>query len=75
MQSTLYSALDNILSINSEYLYIILISLQVSITAIFISFLISIPIASLLTMKRFYGKSLVIIIINTQNLLNVFFGN
>lgn len=65
MQSTLYSALDNILSINSEYLYIILISLQVSITAIFISFLISIPIASLLSMKRFYGKSLVIIIINT----------
>ena len=65
LQLILSSSLDNILNLDSEYLNIILTSLQVSITAIIISFLISIPIASLLAMKKFYAQSFVIILINT----------
>ena len=56
LQLIFSSSLDNILNLDSEYLNIILTSLQVSITAIIISFLISIPIASLLAMKKFYGQ-------------------
>lgn len=59
------SSINNILSLEASYIHIALISLRVSLTAIIISFLISIPIASMLATKNFYGKSLLIVMVNT----------
>ena len=65
IHSIFISSLNNIYNLNSEYLYIMLVSLQVSITAIIVSFFISIPIASILSIKRFFGKPFIIILVNT----------
>ena len=59
------SSINNILSLEASYIHIALISLRVSLTAIIISFLISIPIALMLATKNFYGKSLLIVMVNT----------
>ena len=60
------AAINNILDLESGYIQIILTSLSVSIAAIIISFLISIPMASILATKDFYGKSFLIVLVNTS---------
>ena len=63
-------SIDNILNLGKDYIDVVLISLKVSLTAIIISFSISIPIASFLATKNFYGKSFLIVLIST--LMSVF---
>ena len=58
-------SIDNILNLGKDYIDVVLISLKVSLTAIIISFSISIPIASFLATKNFYGKSFLIVLIST----------
>ena len=60
------ASINNILHLESGYIQIILTSLSVSIAAIIISFLISIPMASILATKDFYGKSFLIVLVNTS---------
>ena len=67
IHSIFISSLNNIYNLNSEYLYIMLVSLQVSITAIIVSFFISIPIASILSIILRYNFSLTIQYVKTIN--------
>jgi len=61
----LMASIENILNLESDYIQIISTSLKVSLTAIIISFAISIPIASILATKNFYGKYFLIVLVNT----------
>ena len=65
INDTLYSALLMIWSLEGQYIDIILLSLKVSLTALIISCAISLPLASYLSIKNFFGKSLIIIILNS----------
>jgi tungstate transport system permease protein len=64
-QIALMTSIENILNLESDYIQIIFTSLEVSFTAILISFIVSIPISSILATKEFYGKSLLIVLVNT----------
>ena len=65
INDTLYSALLLIWSLEGQYIDIIVLSLKVSLTALIISCMISLPLASYLSIKNFFGKSLIIIILNS----------
>ena len=65
INDTLYSALLMIWSLEGQYIDIIVLSLKVSLTALIISCMISLPLASYLSIKNFFGKSLIIIILNS----------
>ena len=65
INDTLYSALLMIWSLEGQYIDIIALSLKVSLTALIISCMISLPLASYLSIKNFFGKSLIIIILNS----------
>jgi len=65
INDTLYGALLMIWSLESQYIDIIVLSLKVSLTALIISCMISLPLASYLSIKNFFGKSLIIIILNS----------
>ena len=61
-----FTSIEKILNLESEYLFIVLTSLEVSLVAILISSIISASIASFLSMKKFYGRSVIIIFFNTM---------
>ena len=61
----LSDSLSIIMRLDYEYIEIVVTSLTVSLFSIFFSFVISMPIAALLSMSEFKGKSLVIVIINS----------
>ena len=65
INDTLYSALLLIWSFEGQYIDIIVLSLKVSLTALIISCMISLPLASYLSIKNFFGKSLIIITLNS----------
>ena len=65
INDTLYSALLLIWSLEGQYIDIIVLSLKVSLTALIISCMISLPLASYLSIKNFFGKSLIIITLNS----------
>jgi len=65
INDTLYSALLMIWSLEGQYIDIIVLSLKVSLTALIISCMISLPLASYLSIKDFFGKALIIIILNS----------
>ena len=58
------TALDLIISLDKDLLEIVSLSLQVSLTAVFISALISVPIGALLATYRFYGRAIITGILN-----------
>ena len=58
-------ALNIILTLDNEFYGIILLSLQVSFTAILLSCLFAIPLAAILSIKQFRFKSLIMILINS----------
>ncbi len=61
----MYKAIEIISSLDSEILGIVLLSFQVSLTAIALSSLVSLPFALLLTLKNFPGRRVIISIINS----------
>ena len=65
INDTLYSSLLMIWSLEGQYIDIIVLSLKVSLTALIISCMISLPLASYLSIKDFFGKALIIIILNS----------
>ena len=65
INDTFYSALLMMWNLEGQYIDIILLSLKVSLTALIISCVISLPLASYLSIKNFFGKSLIIIILNS----------
>ena len=62
--SLLLNTFDLIFSFDSNLIEIIILSLSVSLTAVIIATLISIPAAGLLSIKNFYGKDSLVIFIN-----------
>ena len=65
INDTFYSALLMMWNLEGQYIDIILLSLKVSLTALIISCVISLPLASYLSIKNFFGKSLIIITLNS----------
>ena len=63
--NNLYPSLLDVFIYDSAYLDIVITSLRVSFSAVLIAFLVSIPIGFLLSTKKFLGRDLTIIIINT----------
>tara|TARA_B100000686_G_scaffold31244_2_gene32149 strand:- start:25037 stop:25726 length:690 start_codon:yes stop_codon:yes gene_type:complete len=64
LNTSFSNALILIFQLDSNYIEIIALSLQVSLSAVFISCLISMPLAALLSIKNFSGKSIILIILN-----------
>ena len=58
-------ALNIILTLDNEFYGIILLSLQVSFTAILLSCIFAIPLAAILSIKQFRFKSIIMILINS----------
>ena len=65
MDNVFYDSLDLLFTLDSYLLEIIGLSLYVSFSALIISVFISLPIASLLSIKRFIGKNFITIIFNS----------
>ena len=65
MDNVFYNSLDLLFTLDSYLLEIIGLSLYVSFSALIISVIISLPIASLLSIKKFIGKNLITIIFNS----------
>ena len=65
MDNVFYNSLDLLFTLDSYLLEIIGLSLYVSFSALIISVFISLPIASLLSIKRFIGKNFITIIFNS----------
>jgi len=63
--NNLYPSLVDVFIYDSAFLDIVITSLRVSFSAVLIAFLVSIPIGFLLSTKKFLGRDLTIIIINT----------
>tara|TARA_B100000029_G_scaffold421699_1_gene428078 strand:- start:2065 stop:2754 length:690 start_codon:yes stop_codon:yes gene_type:complete len=59
-----YEASNLIISLDSSLIEIISLSLFVSLSAVIIACIISFPIGSFLAMKRFYGREIIIVIVN-----------
>lgn len=65
MDNVFYDSLDLLFTLDSYLLEIIGLSLYVSFSALIISVFISLPIASLLSIKKFIGKNFITIIFNS----------
>jgi len=59
-----YDAINIILNLDTEFLEIIIISLQISLSAMFFAVILTLPIASFLSVSNFFGKDIIIVIIN-----------
>lgn len=59
-----FTAIELIVALDSDLLEIVSLSLQVSLTAVFISAIISIPLGALLATYRFYGRAIILGILN-----------
>tara|TARA_B110000858_G_scaffold171817_1_gene202577 strand:- start:997 stop:1689 length:693 start_codon:yes stop_codon:yes gene_type:complete len=59
-----YDAINIIFNLDTEFLEIIIISLQVSLSAMFFAVILTLPIASFLSVSNFIGKDIIIVIIN-----------
>ena len=64
INNSFYEASNLIISLDSSLIEIISLSLFVSLSAVIIACIISFPIGSFLAMKRFYGREIIIIIVN-----------
>ena len=64
IESSFIKAFDLILLFDSSLFEIIILSLFVSFSAVIISCIISFPIGSFLAMKNFFGKEIVVVVIN-----------
>ncbi|MEC8996052.1 MAG: ABC transporter permease [Pseudomonadota bacterium] len=64
INNSFYEASNLIISLDSSLIEIISLSLFVSLSAVIISCIISFPIGSFLAMKRFYGREIIIVIVN-----------
>ena len=64
IESSFIKAFDLILLFDSSLFEIIILSLFVSLSAVIISCIISFPIGSFLAMKNFFGKEIVVVVIN-----------
>ena len=65
MDNVFYDSLDLLFTLDSYHLEVIGLSLYVSFSALIISVIISLPIASLLSIKKFVGKDFITIIFNS----------
>ena len=63
--NNLYPSLVDLFIYDIAFLNIVITSLRVSFSAVLIAFLVSIPVGFLLSTKKFLGRDLTIIIINT----------
>jgi len=63
--SILTESINIITSLNDDYKNIVLLSLQVSISAVIISSLISLPLSYLIAVKKFYLRNILKIFVNT----------
>ena len=61
----LYSSFIDLFIYDITYFNIVITSIKVSFSAVLIAFLVSVPIGFLLSTKRFLGRDLIIIIVNT----------
>ena len=64
INNSFYEASNLIISLDSSLIEIISLSLFVSLSAVIIACIISFPIGSFLAMKKFYGREIIIIIVN-----------
>ncbi len=64
INNSFYEASNLIISLDSSLIEIISLSLFVSLSAVIIACIISFPIGSFLAMKRFYGREIIIVIVN-----------
>ena len=65
LSSIFIEAFHIIISLDSDYKYVVLLSLQVSIIAVITSALISLPLSYIIAIKEFYLRNLIKIFINT----------
>ena len=63
--NNLYSSFIDLFIYDITYFNIVITSIKVSFSAVLIAFLVSVPIGFLLSTKRFLGRDLIIIIVNT----------
>ena len=63
--NNLYPSLIDIFVYDIAYVNIVITSIKVSFSAVLIAFIVSVPIGFLLSTKRFLGRNLIIIIINS----------
>ena len=63
--NNLYPSLVDLFIYDTAFLNIVITSLRVSFSAVLIAFLVSIPVGFLISTKKFLGRDLAIIIINT----------
>ena len=64
INNSFYEASNLIISLDSSLIEIISLSLFVSLSAVIIACIISFPIGSFLAMKRFYGREIIIVVVN-----------
>ena len=64
INNSFYEASNLIISLDSSLIEIISLSLFVSLSAVIIACIISFPIGSFLAMKKFYGREIIIIVVN-----------
>ena len=64
--NVLFDSINLILSFDPDLYEIILLSLKISISALFISCIIGLPVAGILSSNNFYGKKTVIIFFNSM---------
>ena len=65
LSSIFIEAFHIIISLDGDYKYVVLLSLQVSIIAVITSALISLPLSYIIAIKEFYLRNLIKIFINT----------
>ena len=63
--NNLYPSLIDIFVYDIAYVNIVITSIKVSFSAVLIAFIVSVPVGFLLSTKRFLGRNLIIIIINS----------